>query len=126
MSMHKVGGVAMHTVAKIIHKYLCEDAISLIALQSMDDDPVWRENHGYYIRKTGRVTDTGKKHHREMDEKLVYHLNRITDESLDDANMDKLQKELRAYIKNNSCVKLRKELTEKEYYTFLAIAYDRW
>ena len=116
----------MHDIMRIMRKYLCEDAIKLLALQEMDDDPVWREKQGYYNRSTGKVTEAGKKHIKDLNEKLKYYDSRIEDNSLDTKNLRKLKDDLREYERNNPKVNPKKELAEEEYYAYMSVIFDRW
>ena len=59
----------MSEIKKLLHRYLCEDAIKVCELAEKADDFVWLEKQGYYVRKTGEKTQKGKaymKKHNEM------------------------------------------------------------
>lgn len=116
----------MNKIKELLHKYLCDDAIKVCELSEKAGDFVWLEKQGYYVRKTGEETQKGKAYTKKHSEMMEYHFGRIKDNSLDDDNLNKLRKELMAYIKKNPDLDLYKGLTESESFAFRNVYYGGW
>lgn len=116
----------MNKIKQILHKYLCEDAIKVCELSAKADDFVWLENNGYYIRKTGKVTEKGKTYANRHNQLIHKHMERIKDNSFDPGNFSRLERELREYVKKHPDTDIYKGLTESEAFAFREVYYDKW
>ena len=116
----------MSEIKKLLHRYLCEDAIKVWELAEKADDFVWLEKQGYYVRKTGEKTQKGKAYMKKHNEMMEYHFGKISDGSLDDDNLNILRKALGEYIKKNPEIDVFKELTEAETFAFRNVFYNHW
>ena len=104
----------MNEIKKILHEYLCDDAIILCELTEKAGDFVWLEEQGYYKRQTGEKTNKWAvfvKNHNKLFEK---HDTKLAEKSFEHNNMKQLEKALRNYIKKNPDVNIYKGLTESE------------
>ena len=86
----------MNYVQKLLYSTLHTDVINLLALQERDDDYVWLEEHGYFVRgPMGGVTEKGKAYIERQN-----------------AKFDELYKKTRKHWNSDKIRCLRKELME--------------
>lgn len=116
----------MSEIKKLLHKYLCEDAIVVCELSEKSGDFVWLEEQGFYDRKKGEETAKGKAYTKKHDDLMLKHFARIKDNSLEDKNLSKLKNELSKYINENPDVEIYKDLTESEVFAYRYVNHGRW
>lgn len=121
-----IGGVIMSQIKNILHKHLCPDAIVVCELSEKAGDFVWLEKKGYYNRKTGEETKSGREYTKKHEKLIDEHFGKIKDNSLNANNLNKLKQEIQSYINNNPKVDIYKNLTEAECFALRYVYYGKW
>lgn len=116
----------MNQIKNILHRYLCTDAIAVCELSEKACDPVWLEENGYFVRKTGEETAKGKAYSKKHNEMLTERFEKIKDDSLSADNLNKLRQELVRYIKKNPDINIYKGLTESESFALRHVYHEHW
>lgn len=116
----------MSEIKKLLHRYLCKDAIIVCELSEKSNDFLWLEKRGYYDRKKGVETPQGKKYTNKHNILMAKHFNKIKDRSLGYENLKNLKNELNKYIRKNPDIDIYKDLTESEIFAYKYINHGQW
>lgn len=113
----------MSEIKRLLHKYLSEDAIIVLALEEKADDVGYQVKQGFIDPKTGRITKKGKvdvEKHNHLHEK---HFKKDAEKTYNQTNLQNLRDLLRKYLWENPEINPYKGLTESEQFAFRHVFY---